>query len=284
VVLIRGGGSLEDLWAFNTEPVAEAIFRCRLPVVCGVGHEVDTTIADLVADLRAATPSHAAQVLWTERGVLRQQADEIFLSLERGMKRFLDEREGLLNRQVQGLMWSSPARRIERGGFELERLGSRLRQAALRMVGEGRDSAARLDERLHRAFGPARIIALQSELDRTRTALAQSASALVARRRDARRDLEGSRQRKMASATGSVLKAHRSSRDPPPRMSTTTSAHPSRSARSRAAAIWAGALSPCTRLGYSRTAAPYPRSPATRRKSCRAAGSMPIPRQSTKGM
>lgn len=192
VVLIRGGGSLEDLWAFNTEPVAEAIFRCRLPVVCGVGHEVDTTIADLVADLRAATPSHAAQVLWAERGVLRQQADEIFLSLERSMKRFLDEREALLNRHVQGLMWSSPARRIERGGFELERLGDRLRQAALRMAGERRDAAARLEERLHRAFGPARIMALESELDRTRTALAQSASALVARRRDALRDLEGS--------------------------------------------------------------------------------------------
>jgi exodeoxyribonuclease VII large subunit len=191
VVLIRGGGSLEDLWAFNTEPVAEAIFRCRLPVVCGVGHEVDTTIADLVADLRAATPSHAAQVLWTERAVLRQQADEMFLALTRGMGRFLDGREGALNRQVQGLVWNSPARRIERGGFELERLADRLRQAASRLADEGRDVVSRLDERLHRAFGPVRILALQSELDRTRMALAQSASALVGRRRDALRDLEG---------------------------------------------------------------------------------------------
>ncbi|GAB6111930.1 exodeoxyribonuclease VII large subunit [Desulfomicrobium salsuginis] len=191
VVLIRGGGSLEDLWAFNTEPVAEALFRCRLPVVCGVGHEVDTTIADHVADLRAATPSHAAQVLWTERAVLRQQADEIFLALARGMGRFLDEREGGLNRQVQGLMWNSPARRIERGGFELERLADRLRQAALRMAGERREALSRLDERLRRAFGPARLMSLQSELDRTGSALAQSASALVGRRRDALRDLEG---------------------------------------------------------------------------------------------
>jgi exodeoxyribonuclease VII large subunit len=191
VVLIRGGGSLEDLWAFNTEPVAEALFRCRLPVVCGVGHEVDTTIADLVADLRAATPSHAAQVLWTERAVLRQQADEMFLALSRGMGRYLDGREGLLNRQVQGLVWNSPARRIERGGFELERLADRLRQAASRLAGERRDAVSRLDERLRRAFGPVRILALQSELDRTRTALAQSASALVGRRRDALRDLEG---------------------------------------------------------------------------------------------
>jgi exodeoxyribonuclease VII large subunit len=144
-----------------------------------------------VADLRAATPSHAAQVLWTERAVLRQQADEMFLALSRGMGRYLDGREGLLNRQVQGLVWNSPARRIERGGFELERLADRLRQAASRLAGARRAAVSRLDERLRRAFGPVRILALQSELDRTRTALAQSASALVGRRRDALRDLEG---------------------------------------------------------------------------------------------
>jgi exodeoxyribonuclease VII large subunit len=191
VALIRGGGSLEDLWAFNTEAVAEALFRCRLPVVCGVGHEVDTTIADLVADLRAATPTHAAQVLWTERGVLRQQADEAFVALQRGMGRFLDERESVLQRQVQGLLWNSPSRRIERDGFELERLTGRLRQAVLNMTGDRRDAVARLDERLHRAFGPARILTLESELDRTRAALAQSGAAMVRHRLDALRDLEG---------------------------------------------------------------------------------------------
>ena len=88
--------------------MAEAIFRSRLPVVCGVGHEVDTTIADMVADQRAATPSHAAQLLWTERGVLRQQTDEIFLALTRGMSRLLDAREQNLQQQTQGLNWHSP--------------------------------------------------------------------------------------------------------------------------------------------------------------------------------
>ena len=191
IVLIRGGGSLEDLWAFNTEPVAEAIFRSRLPLVCGVGHEVDTTIADLVADVRAATPTHAAQVLWTERAVLRQQADEAFVALQRGMGRFLDERETVLQRQVQGLLWNSPARRMERDGFELERLTARLRQAFANMAGERREAVIRLDERLHRAFGPARILALQSELDRTGAALAESGAAMIRRNRDALRDLEG---------------------------------------------------------------------------------------------
>lgn len=191
VVLIRGGGSLEDLWAFNTEPVAEAIFRSRLPVVCGVGHEVDTTIADLVADLRAATPSHAAQVLWTERAVLGQQTDEAFLALRRGMVRWLDARAGGLQVHAQALHRHSPARRIERGEFELERLAQRLRQAA-RTELDGREAAlARLKERMHRCFGPARLLALRSELDRAASALSRAGMDFVRGRQEELGGCEG---------------------------------------------------------------------------------------------
>lgn len=190
IALIRGGGSLEDLWAFNTEPVAEALFRARLPVVCGVGHEVDTTIADLVADLRAATPSHAAQLIWTERGVLRQQADEIFLALTRGMQRLLDVRGRSLQQQVQGLNWHSPVRRIERWGFELERLQDRLRQAIRTQVESRATSLARLEDRMHRSFGPATMLSLRSNLDRADAALEQSGRHFVRVRLESLRGAE----------------------------------------------------------------------------------------------
>lgn len=97
IVLIRGGGSLEDLWAFNTEEVAAAIFNSKLPVLTGIGHEPDISLADLTADLRAATPSHAAQLLWVERNTLVQQTDELELDLIAALRRNLQKKEsGLL--------------------------------------------------------------------------------------------------------------------------------------------------------------------------------------------
>lgn len=83
IIVGRGGGSIEDLWAFNEEPVARAIFNCRTPIISAVGHETDTTIADYVADMRAPTPSAAAELAVFEYQALENYMDEMHLKLKR---------------------------------------------------------------------------------------------------------------------------------------------------------------------------------------------------------
>ncbi|GFK95559.1 Exodeoxyribonuclease 7 large subunit [Fundidesulfovibrio magnetotacticus] len=169
VALVRGGGSLEDLWAFNTEEVARAVVECPVPVVCGVGHEVDVTIADMAADVRAATPSHAAQLLWSERPVLAQRADEALEALERGFARFLAGRAECLEGLARALSWLSPRSRVERLGERLEDLSTRLARAGQDLTRRGADGLEALARRLD-ACGPSlgdtrALDALESRLE-----------------------------------------------------------------------------------------------------------------------
>lgn len=119
IVLIRGGGSLEDLWAFNTEEVARAVFASTIPVLTGIGHETDTSIADLVADMRAATPSHAAQLLWPERKVLAQMVDDLEGRLVQAGRICFRRKDEMLRAGEKALAWLSPQARVQRA---LERL------------------------------------------------------------------------------------------------------------------------------------------------------------------
>ena len=156
VVVTRGGGSLEDLWTFNTERVAEAIAQCPLPVVAAIGHERDVTIVDLIADSRAATPSHAAQLLWPLRQDLLQEIDEWEMRLDKawlGQWRQAQRRFAELDK---GLRWLSPRRRVQRMDTECHRLGQALVRAGRRYVAGKHNRAQSVGEllggRLRRTF------------------------------------------------------------------------------------------------------------------------------------
>lgn len=167
VVLIRGGGSLEDLWAFNTEPVADAIYRARLPIITGVGHEPDVSIADFVADKRAATPSHAAQELWSRRETLTQMVDDLDMKMTRAYSTWLESRQARFEQLRKALLWLSPQRKLERMEDRFATTLTRLENAGHdHFLGNLLDARA-LTERLQRAHGPAKTGMIERETAHT---------------------------------------------------------------------------------------------------------------------
>jgi exodeoxyribonuclease VII large subunit len=101
IIVGRGGGSMEDLWAFNEEPVARAIFESEIPIVSAVGHETDFTVADFVADLRAPTPSAAAEIAAADAGELNSRINQLQMSLEHLLKFYLLRRRAQLRHLVE---------------------------------------------------------------------------------------------------------------------------------------------------------------------------------------
>jgi exodeoxyribonuclease VII large subunit len=138
IVVCRGGGSLEDLWAFNERPVAEAIWAASVPVVSGVGHETDVTLADLVADHRAHTPTDAAQTVIPDRAALRDRLERAGGDLVDGMEAQLDAREERLLRLAAAPVLRDPAWILDRRREDLSRLAARAGAATERRLEETR--------------------------------------------------------------------------------------------------------------------------------------------------
>jgi exodeoxyribonuclease VII large subunit len=145
LIVCRGGGSLEDLWAFNEEVVARAIAASRIPVVSGVGHETDFTIADFVADLRAATPTAAAAAVSPDREELLERVSLLDRRLLRDVSRVIELRAQRLDIATRRLL--TPAERIQRSRERVAQALRALRRALPDAAAARRDNA-RLRERL----------------------------------------------------------------------------------------------------------------------------------------
>jgi exodeoxyribonuclease VII large subunit len=169
LILARGGGSLEDLWAFNEEVVARAIHVCPLPVVSGVGHEVDVTIADFAADLRAATPSAAAEAVSPDG----QEWLTRLLRLDARLLGLLRRREQQARQALDGLgkrlQARHPGQRLRQQAQRLDELEQRLQRGLNRRLDTARTALAQWRARLRGvAPGPrlARLAARRTELER----------------------------------------------------------------------------------------------------------------------
>jgi exodeoxyribonuclease VII large subunit len=148
VLVARGGGSIEDLWAFNSEAVARAIAACPVPVISGVGHETDFTIADFVADVRAATPSVAAEMATPNAEELKQLVDDHAERLRRSAQSRLVIAAEELRRIGSRLLLASPMRPVTRQAEAVRQLRQRLARAAASQLRLAGADVAGLDRRL----------------------------------------------------------------------------------------------------------------------------------------
>jgi exodeoxyribonuclease VII large subunit len=134
LLLTRGGGSLEDLWAFNDEALARAISRCSIPLVSAVGHEIDFSIPDFVADLRAPTPSAAAELLVPDVGELLRELGRKHERLRQRMRRRMESSSQRNDHLLARLNLQRPGVRLLRGGECLQQLSARLKRIAERTL------------------------------------------------------------------------------------------------------------------------------------------------------
>ena len=162
LIVGRGGGSLEDLWSFNEAVVAYAIFNSHLPVISAVGHEIDVTISDFVADLRAATPSAAAELVSQNSSVVSTQLQTLLTRLKRAMTARMQLKQHQQNLLKEKLLKQDPKHKLQQQSLQLDELSLRLSHAIKQTLSNKVQKNLSLQNKLF-YYSPDQVIRLEQQ-------------------------------------------------------------------------------------------------------------------------
>jgi len=176
ILMTRGGGSLEDLWCFNDERLAREIAKCAIPIVAAIGHEVDVTITELVADLRAATPSAAAELMVPDQQVLWQKTDILLQDLNAVLQYNLGELQSRLN--IARLKLRDPEQTILKSARQLEQFRHRLLVSFRDLINARSTSLDSLTRKLQINHPKEKLLSKKHQIDRLENRLKNSLAVL----------------------------------------------------------------------------------------------------------
>jgi exodeoxyribonuclease VII large subunit len=181
LIVGRGGGSIEDLWPFNEEVVARAICASRVPVVSGIGHETDFTIADFVSDVRAATPTAAAQLVAEAWEELETRLSDLAAQMLDNLQQVLFEKEQTVDALARHRAFELMAARLAELGHKVERMTSTVERMMRAKLSDAVAALTGLDERLNRQNPVARVLRRKVALQTLAARLEKPVIALLSR-------------------------------------------------------------------------------------------------------